>query len=451
MKASVRNHWSEIDSVKNGFNASVDSLSINYSYQLNAVDKETSLLRHRIDSLSRVNLSTSHLSSKLDSLGEVRKKAIAEFEGKMSVLKSKTIRELNGNNVTSELAGPVNELARQIDDVDINPGGLGTAPQLQAEGLCISTDEVGSLKEASNIAGLPNMGTPVGSIDVVGTQVKGVGEDIGNLANGNLDQVKAVPQAMEQQAGQMEGVRDLQKQGAVLDQYHTRLETLRDPEAMQEQGKEMAVKEAINHFAGKEDVLKSAMDEVSKYKRTYNSVANIKDLPKGPVNAMKGTPFIERLVPGMFLQYQQKNVYLLDVNPYLGYRISGRFTAGLGWNQRLVLARGNENNSLYRVFGPRAYFDTGLGKGFIAHLELEYINTYVPSKLTGVSDDGNYQWVSVTMVGLKKNYQICKNLRGTVLVQYNLYNPGYMAPYVDRINSRIGFEYTLRKRPKSSQ
>ena len=50
------------------------------------------------------------------------------------------------------------------------------------------------------------------------------------------------------------------------------------------------------------------------------------------------------------------------------------------------------------------------------------------------------------MTGLKKEYKIYKNLKGTALIQYNLFNRYYKAPYVDRLNSRIGFEYVLKKK-----
>jgi hypothetical protein len=102
------------------------------------------------------------------------------------------------------------------------------------------------------------------------------------------------------------------------------------------------------------------------------------------------------------------------------------------------------------MFGPRAFLDAKVGKGFVAHLETEYVNAFVPSRLTGTPDEGKYEWVSSTMLGLKKEYKIYKNLQGTVLIQYNLYNPYFKAPYVDRLNSRIGFEYLLKKKNKTA-
>jgi hypothetical protein len=164
---------------------------------------------------------------------------------------------------------------------------------------------------------------------------------------------------------------------------------------------------------------------------------------------MKGKPLIERLVPGLYFQYQQKNYNLFDFNLYAGYRISGRFTSGLGWNQRYAYDRRKHewNSKQGGIYGPRAYVDFKLGKGFIAHLETEVMNTFVPSTLRTVTDIGHREWVWGMMTGMKKEYKIYKNLKGTVLLQYNLFNPKFKAPYVDRLNSRIGFEYILKKKP----
>ena len=160
---------------------------------------------------------------------------------------------------------------------------------------------------------------------------------------------------------------------------------------------------------------------------------------------MKSKPFVERLVPGVYLQYQQKNFYLLDVNPYLGYKLSGRFTAGLGWNHRYAYDKEDRTfNTRARIYGFRAYIDFKLGKGFIAHLEGESMNAFVPSTLRGNPDTGHREWVWGMMTGLKKEYRIYKNLKGTALIQYNVFNRYHKAPYVDRLNSRVGFEWVVK-------
>ena len=74
------------------------------------------------------------------------------------------------------------------------------------------------------------------------------------------------------------------------------------------------------------------------------------------------------------------------------------------------------------------------------------MNSFVPSTLRANPDTGNREWVWSFMTGIKKEYNIYKNLRDTALIQYNLFNRYYKAPYVDRLNSRIGVEYVLKKR-----
>jgi hypothetical protein len=292
----------------------------------------------------------------------------------------------------------------------------------------------------------------LGEVGDAAKQVQGVSGDIKNISQGNLNDVEAIPQAIENQAGQVEGVAELQKQSAVVDGYKEQLAAMSKPEALKQQATDLAKKEAINHFAGKEEQLKAAMNTMSKYKQKYSSVKSIKDLPKRPPNAMKGKPFVERLVPGMFLQFQLKKFWLLDVNPYVGYRISGRFTSGIGWNQRFAYDKKVHSWAPgSRIFGPRAFMDVKLGKGFIAHLEQEVMNTYVPPIFkTQPQESGKREWVWSTMLGIKKQYRIYENLNGTVLIQYNLFNPLYKAPYLDRLNSRMGFEYTLRKKKKQA-
>jgi hypothetical protein len=295
---------------------------------------------------------------------------------------------------------------------------------------------------------LPKVETPLGNLGDVTKQAEGLGSDIKNISQGNLNEVKAVPDAIEQQAGKLPGVDELQKQTDIANGYKDQLSGLNNPDAMKQQGADMAKKEAINHFAGKEEQLKAAMDKMSAYKQKYSSVKSIKDLPKRPPNAMKGKPFIERIVPGLYLQLQVKNDWLIDVNPYLSYKLTGRFVPGLGWNQRFNINRSNSKAPVSRtqIYGPRAFLDFRLGKGFIAHLEQEAMNTYVPTPLKGSADDGSREWVWSTMMGLKKQYKIYKNLNGTVLIQYNLTNHYFKTPYLDRLNSRMGFEYNLRSK-----
>ena len=348
---------------------------------------------------------------------------------------------------------PVQQLAKKLDEIKINNEAI-SIPLLEVPGYSVANIE--GIRDLSSMTG---EGGNVSNVEVlsetgwlkevgnVTPSIKGYQPDIQAISQGNLNDVQKLPDAIEQQATRIEGIDELQKQSAVIDNHKVGLDELGDSKNAKEKAVVIVKQKAVDHFAGKQEQLKSAMDKISKYKEKYSSVSSIKDLPKRPPNPMKEKPFIERLTPGVYLQYQQKTYYLLDVNPYVGYKLSGRFTTGVGWNHRFAWDSQYERwNKRSRIFGPRAFVDFKLGKGFVAHVEGESMNSFVPSAIHGNPDNGPREWLWSCMTGIKKEYKIYKNLKGTALIQYNLFNRYYKAPYVDRLNSRIGFEYVLKKK-----
>jgi hypothetical protein len=308
----------------------------------------------------------------------------------------------------------------------------------------VNVTEAGKVGDMVN---LPKIEASAEDLSILSQQASVYKEDIKNIAQGNLNDARAFPEAIESQASKIDGIEELQKQSGVIEEYKNKIEDIKDTKSAREKGPAMAKEVAVDHFAGKQEQLKAAMEKISSYKQKYSSVSSLKDLAKRPPNAMKGKPFIERVVPGLYLQYQQKNSYLIDINPYVGYKITGRLVSGFGWNRRYAYERKTRAwNKRSIIFGPRGYVDLKLGKGFIGHIEAESMNTFVPSNLIGNPDTGHREWVWSFMTGLKKEYRIYNNLKGTALIQYNLFNRYYKAPYVDRLNSRIGFEYVLKKK-----
>jgi hypothetical protein len=443
----------KVDSIRAAFNGAADSLQSAYQKTISRFDRQVTKLTHSKDSLQQLNLPTGKYSHKLDSLSQLRQNTTTRFTSKLENLKSKTTGKLNSLDLPPEYKGPIQQLTSKMEALNLN-SDVVKIPSLNIPGY--SLPNIGGIgdvtSKASELVNIPHMGdlpkveTPLGGAGQLAQQAQGYQDDIKNITKGNLNDVQSVPKAIEAQAAKVDGIDELQKQSGVVDGYKGKLDDLNDPDAAKQKAIEMGKQVAVDHFAGKEQQLKAAMEKIAKYKQKYSSVSSLKDLPKRPPNAMKGKPFVERLVPGLYLQYQQKNFYLIDVNPYLGYRISGRFTSGLGWNHRFAYdKKRNIWKERSRIFGPRGYVDFKMGKGFIAHLEGESMDSFVPSTIAGNPDTGHREWVWSLMTGLKKEYRIYRNLKGTALIQYNLFNRFYKAPYVDRLNSRIGFEYVLKK------
>jgi hypothetical protein len=74
------------------------------------------------------------------------------------------------------------------------------------------------------------------------------------------------------------------------------------------------------------------------------------------------------------------------------------------------------------------------------------MNTTVPS-ITHIHTVDPYEreWVWGVFTGLKKEYRIIKNVKGTAMVMMRLFNPDRKSPYSDVVNVRFGFEFPLSK------
>lgn len=423
-----------------------DSLTINawgdsLRAKMNARFTVDSLqLRYKVDSLSALSLSPEPYASRLDSLVHRKVGMLAEIRDAQQKLNSQTKAKLDGwkqklqskldsLNINASLPGAtIPDLANfDLPDFDLPEVPAITAPDFSLPEL---SPDLARLNKDLVFATPEGLGKIQGNLPGISEQAAGLKSLLGDPA-----------QAAEKALGEVEVVSDLQGQ----------LKNELPVPATEQEAKDQLLDKAIDHFAGQEDKLKQAMQQVARYKQKYPSVQSLSDLPKRPPNPMKGKPLAERLVPGLALQYQYKNAYALDLNFYAGYRLNGRITAGMGWNYRLAR---DEDNKYWkhqaRIFGPRFFGSYELGEGFMAYLETEVMNTFVP--YTPV-DPGNGQreWVWSMTVGIKKSYTIYKNLKGTVFALYNVFDPHHKAPYVDRLNMRMGVEYKLKARKKGNK
>lgn len=164
---------------------------------------------------------------------------------------------------------------------------------------------------------------------------------------------------------------------------------------------------------------------------------------------MKEKPFVERLVPGITLQFQAHQYFMLDVNGSVGYRFTERITAGVGWNQRWAFSiDSKEFSPSARIYGVRSYGEYHFKKGFAVRADLECMNTLVKENIVTISEAGQREWVWSAFTGLKQEYRITGFLKGNAQVMYNLFDPHHKSPYGDRINVRMGFEYVIKKKKK---
>lgn len=465
-------------------NAWSDTLKNNIQNKFKSDSLKTVLQR---DSLHDLNLPTDRVEARYDSLQAKRQELLTEVDAKRQSLLNKTRNRLEtwkdkvraglgldslktGSktaNIPDKIPGDINAIQDKIPgtgDITLPTGDIPKIPTLpegdippipelkvgELEELNLSPDlkslqEVPSIKDklpVDNIPGISDIKDKVAPVSEYTDKIKMIKEDPSKGVESSVTQIKEVKQVQEK----IGGAEALKKHEALSE-----VEKLKDQEAIKKALKEKAAKQAVDHFAGKEEQLQQAMQQLSKYKQKYSSLQSLQDIPKRRPNEMRGKPLVERLLPGVAFQIQKRNNVLLDVNVYTGYRFTGRLTSGLGWNQRFAFDSRERNFSpSQRIYGGRLYTEFKALKGFSLRLEPEMMNTYVPPVFTVKPNDaGEREWVFSVMGGIKKEYAFLKNVKGTMMMYYNLYNRHHKSPYVDRLNIRFGFEFPMKKKSKT--
>lgn len=443
-----------LDSIQNNFQSKSDSVNRAYQNTASEIQSQRDRYQHTADSLTQLNLPAGKYTGKVDSLNNELASTQQKATGKISSLQKEATGKINSLPLTPDMQERAAQLTSSINDSNLSslsaPGGMpslsggvpgANLPQLpgapNAELPGVSGANVPAVK------GVGDVTKNIEGVSSVTNEIQSVQEAGGQITQATQD-VKQIDNLAESQAGKVAEVKALQDQAGSLP-----ANPLGSEKETKEQLVSQARKAAVDHFAGKQEQLKQAMDKMSKYKQKYESVQSIKDLPKRPPNAMKGKRFYERLVPGLTLQAQhQSKDWQADFYLSAGYRLSGRFTAGLGWNQRWGYDFGSGKfEPGARIFGPRAYGEFKLKKGFVLRGETEMMNAYVPPVYaTSLQDNGRREWVWGILTGIKKEYSFIGNVRGNVQLLYNLYDPHSKSPYGDRLIARMGFEYTIKKK-----
>lgn len=465
----ARRTTTRVDSIQASFYQRSDSLKNALQHKLRFWEKAESKLQKKMDSLSSRNLPGGKVREKLDSINKLRNQTVATFDKKLQSLKERTSKKINDLDLPSEAKEKVAAVTKNIDGVNLS------GPDVNIPGMKNISNPLANTSAAGDVTNIPNINSGTlpsgditkkmgeisapgidqtkqltdingkGEVSKVTKEVSGYSKEATELANGNVDEVKSLPKAAEEKAADVSGIKTVGQQTKELEEFKNITSKMKDQEALKKEVTEKIKKVAVNHFAGKEEQLKAAMEKVSKYKQKYSSLNGISELSKKPRNKMHGKPLIERIVPGLAIQIQSKGEnFLVDFNSYAGYRITGRLGGGLGWNQRIAYNTARKGfNPSARIFGPRTFGEFKLSKGFSPRAEIEIMNTNVPPSL-GTIDPTRREWVWGAFVGMKKEYTIFKNIKGTAMVMGRLFNRDHKSPYADVLNVRFGFEFPMK-------
>ena len=396
------------DSLEQKFTKSADSLKALYQKPIIALNKKEILLKQKQDSLLAISQKPNkRIQQQLDSIRLKKENLVSNFNQRKDSVVNRYQQKLAKLNKVPGVKNKVN-LPSNTTNVNVvinNPLQKIETPK-----------ELGLAKDVKS------------KIETFKNDTTSIDQKVGKVAEDKIAKEAGLDGLSDQEQKlneQLQPQSEEEAKAALLEQAQTT---------------------AINHFQGKEALLQEAMEKMAKYKKKYNSLASLKDAKKF-YNPLKEKSFRERIFPGISFQYQKSNDYMLDVNPSMGYMILQNVSAGVGFNYRLV--RSGDNNYWRQnqsVYGPRAFAEVKLFKGFLGYIEYEYMNTRVPEKAGVSRENGKREWVSGLFTGIKTRYPITRWMKGTAIVQFNWLNDGIKSPYANNITSRIGFEFYLKKK-----
>ncbi len=436
------------DSLQQKFTKSADSLKALYQKPIIALNKKENLLKQKQDSLLAIGQKPNQkIQQQLDSILLKKENLVNNFNQRKDSVINQYQQKLAKLNKVPGVKNKVNLPGNNTYIGNNNlPNSNFSLPEIS--GLDLNqTNELSSvddkLPDVNNPIQNTNLNNPIQNIET--PKEIGLAKDI----KSKIETFKNDTTSIDQKASKVAEDKIAKEAGldGLSDQQQKLSEQLQ-PQSEEEAKAallEQAQTTAINHFQGKEALLQEAMEKMAKYKKKYNSLASIKDAKKF-YNPLKEKSFRERIFPGISFQYQKSNDYMLDVNPSMGYMILQNVSAGVGFNYRLVRSGNNENwRQNQSVYGPRAFAEVKLFRGFLGYIEYEYMNTRVPEKAGVSRETGKREWVSGLFTGIKTRYPITRWMKGTVIVQFNWLNDGIKSPYGNNITSRIGFEFYLKK------
>jgi hypothetical protein len=439
----------KLDSVSNRLNNSIDSISNMKLPQGKYYRKLDSLFKSTQASLNV------KLGSNADSLNSKTNETIKRYQAKLE----SRMQRIDSLNKKFKLDL---DLKQPDADVSFNPGELKMAGVDTPEFNKPDVPGFSLPNLATSTLGIPavdNLKEKLGQVKEVSGDAKKYAGKAEELKSKDVkdelkEEVKNLPEELEKQAVKIDEVkalkRELPQTSDVTDQFGDIKSKATEAGEIKGEVKNLAKKTFVDHFAGKEEVVKSGISQLEKYQKKYNSVKDIRYLPKKRPNNMKGKPFIERVTPGVTFQVfaQEGDWKGIDISPSAEYNFNDHFRAGFSAGYRInINSKSLEVDDRDKTYIFRSLVNYKLGKGFFAHLDAEAMRTKecLVNKSSSPADLNIRVWDYSLNVGIFKSYRINKNTSGTMVLLYDL-TKMEQTFNVSQIGIRFGMEFKLKKK-----
>jgi hypothetical protein len=416
-------------------------------------------LQSEIDSLLVRNQPILPFQRKMDSLQNKQQALLNEVSANQTQLQQKLNARYKswGNKLDSlgvkmphtnlSLSSVTNKLNANTSTLpNVNPSALPNLNSKDFQTLNLS-------KDLTNVGGKLSVPGP-DQLKQWNDQLKNVSGPLKDV-NGKLGEatsaLKDPGTAAEAAAKQLKDVNTLNKEMGNADKLIKDNEALKTAEAMKdpEKMKDEVTKKAIDHFAGKEQMLQQAMNQMAKYKKKIPSLESLDKLPKHlwiPRNGMKGKPFRERVRFGLNAGLKaRRDTIGVDLFPNVSYKLTGRVELGGGFNYRVVwLDRSSSFQQKNPAWGFNMFGTFKTYKSVLMRLEADAFST---ARFGGAGEPMKREWQWNWYLGAQTSYTISKNCKGNVQMLYN-FQKRLTDSFPEQLVIRIGVQWTLNENQK---
>lgn len=423
--------------------------------------KKENAFRTKVDSLILLNQPITKFQQKLDSLKQKQQSLLTEISAKQTQLQQRVTSRYNKWGIKLDSLGiemPNANLSSVTNKLNLSNTNLPALPNATLPNTQLPTipnldrNDFSSLnlsKDLNDVGGelsIPNADQFKKweeELKNISSPIKSVTGRLGEAKDALKDPGKAAESAVGQ-IGDVKSVTDKVGVAEKLIEENEAMETaekLKDPHALKEEVRQ----KAIDHFAGKEEVLKLTMDQMAKIKQKMPSLESLDKLPKNykwPKNGLKGKPFRERVRFGLnFGSESKKDTVIVDLYPNISYNLTGRIEVGLGGIYRL---RENTKNwqldQANPVWGVTMF---GTFKTFKSvRLRVESDAASYP-QIKGFGEAIARQWRWTWLTGVQTTFKISQNFTCNVQMLYD-FDKSLIKGFPEQLVLRFGVQYKLK-------
>lgn len=346
----------------------------------------------------------------------------------------------------TKLLDKVESVKETLADVDSKLENAGELKEKAKELKEVKNSN--DVKEAVQTSPLNNV-AEVSEAIVVHDQVDGYKEELKEIKEGGIR--NANTERLEQEAMKVSEMKEISAQSQKFKDLNAKelalLQKYNDKKLLQQEVVRKAASIASEQVSQFVPALKLYQAEIANARKIFKKSKGVADSVKRqkPMNSLAGKSFKYRMAPGISLQtFGGTNEVLLDLGPQFGYRISDRFTVGVGGTYRIGAGKENPNVIVSKdIYGYRVFIDVAITKGLFFHGEYEATKV----KYSTLSREIVLQDVQSLNVGFGKRYSIARNIKGSIIGLYRINLEGSL-PGQSKFTMRMGFEYAFKKKRK---